>query len=308
MIAVIPISIFVQLSQKKQLMLNIGLIGNTEILEPFVKRLRENKNINVIGKASVGSSSNMDGFHFSIPEFNRVELIERADVLIMDNSSLMPFKILSEIVKKSKHIFTAGYLNLTIDECTQIVKLANESGSVIQVSNPFFFAPAIQWLNNNISSPVYLDVLDFTGIHNHNNNLLYPIILMLLDLTGISPKKVGAVTFNSNPNKSDFTNIRLEFGDASVVNISYGTLESLEEFKIRVYSKNQFINLNFTHNSFFCNNIPIELSGFESVSEIDYFVNTIQNKTRKKSCIEDYLIAMYLVQKINKKITQFFAQ
>ncbi len=289
-------------------MLNVGLIGNTEILEPFVERIRENKNINVIGKASVGSSSEYDSFHFSIPEFNRVELIERADVLVMDNSSLMPFKILTEIVKKSKHVFTTGYLNLTIDECAQIVKLANESGSVIQVNNPYFFTPAIQWLNNNISSPVYLDVLDFTDTNNNNSNLLYPIILMLIETTGISPKKVGAVTFNSNPNKSDFTNVRLEFGDASVVNISYGTLESLEEFIIRVYSRNQFINLNFTRNSFVCNNSPIDLSVFETVSEIDYFVDTIQNKTRKKSCLEDYLIAMYLVQKINKKITQFFAQ
>lgn len=43
-------------------MLNIGLIGNTEILEPFVKRLRENKNINVIGKASVGTSSSLTAF------------------------------------------------------------------------------------------------------------------------------------------------------------------------------------------------------------------------------------------------------
>jgi len=288
-------------------MLNIGLIGNTEILEPFVKRLRENKNINVIGKASVGTSSQLNSFHFSIPEFNKVELIERADVIIMDNSSLLPFKILTEIVKKSKHVFTAGYLNLTIDECAQIVKLANESGSVIQVSNPYFFKPAIQWLNNNISSPVYLDVLDFTD-SNNNDNLLYPIILMLLEITSISPKKVGAVTFNSNPNKSDFTNVRLEFGDASVVNISFGTLESLEEFKIRVYSRNQFITLNFTRNNYVCNNNPIDLSAFETISEIDYFVDTIQNKTRKKSCLEDYLIAMYLVQKINKKITQFFAQ
>lgn len=288
-------------------MLNIGLIGNTDILEPFVIRLRENKDINVIGKASVGSSTQIDSFHFSIPEFNRVELIERADVLIMDNSSLMPFKILSEIVKKSKHVFTAGYLNLTIDECTQIVKLANESGSIIQVSNPFFFTPAIQWLNNNISSPVYLDVLDFTE-SNNNDNLLYPIVLMLIELTGISPKKVGAVTFNSNPNKSDFTNVRLEFGDASVVNISFGSLESLEEFRIRVYSRNHFINLNFTRNTFICNNNPINLSGVENTNEIDYFVDTILRKNRKKSCLEDYLIAMFLVQKINKKITQFFAQ
>jgi len=288
-------------------MLNVGLIGNTEILEPFVIRFKENKSINVIGKASVGATAQMNSFHFSIPEFNRVELIERADVIIMDNSSLMPFKILSEIVKKSKHVFLAGYLNLTIDECTQIVKLANESGSVVQVSNPFFFTPEIQWLNNNVSSPVYLDILDFTNINMHEN-LLYPIILMLIELTGISPKKVGAVTFNSNPNKSDFTNVRLEFGDASVVNISHGSMESLEEFKIRAYSRNQFINLNFTRDTSVCNNNPIDLSAYSNINEFDFFVDTIQNKVKKKSCIEDYLIAMNLVQKINKKITQFFAQ
>jgi hypothetical protein len=288
-------------------MLNVGVIGNTGTLEPFVNGFKENVNINVIGKVSVGVAAKMDSFHYSIPELNRIELIERADVIIIDNSPLMPFKILSEIVKKSKHVFCAGYLNLTIDECTQIVKLANESGSVVQVSNPFFFKPEVQWLNNNISSPVYLDILDFTNISNHDN-LLFPIILMLIELTGISPRKVGAVTFNSNPNNSDFTNIRLEFGDASVVNISYGTIETLEEFKIRVYSRNQFINLNFTRGTSICNNLPIDLSAYSNINEFDHFIDTIQSNARKKSCIEDYLIAMNLVQKINKKITQFFAQ
>ena len=288
-------------------MLNVGLIGNTENLEPFVKSFRENKNINVIGKASIGSNAKINSFHFSIPEFNRVELIERAEVIIMDNSSLLPFNILTEIVKKSKHIFLTDYVNLTIDECSQIIKLANESGSVVQVSNPFFFTPAIQWLNNNISLPAYIDILDFTKTNNQNN-LLFPIILMLIELTGISPKKVGAVTFNSKPNKSDFTNVRLEFGDASVVNISYGTLESLEEFKIRVYSRNQFININFTRDTTVCNNNSIDLSEYLNINEFEFFIDTIQNKTKKKSCIEDYLIAMNLVQKINKKITQFFAQ
>lgn len=288
-------------------MLNVGLIGNTEILEPFVKRLRVNKNINVIGKASVGSSSKLDSFHFTIPEFNRIELIERADVLIIDNSSLMPFKVLSEIIKKSKHAFTAGYIDLTIDECAQIVKLANESGSIIQVSNPNYFTPQIQWLNNNISSPVFLDILDFTKSRD-NENLLFPIILSLIDITGISPKKVGAVTFNSDPNHSEFANIRLEFGDASVVNISFGSLETLNEFKMRVFSRNQFLSLNFSRNTFISNDEPIDLSEYKNVNEFDYFINTIQGKVKKKSCFEDYLIAMQLVRKINKKITQFFAQ
>ena len=288
-------------------MLNIGLIGNTEILEPFVKRIRKNKNVNVIGKASVGTSAQLNGFHFSIPEFNRVELIERADIILIDNSSLLPFNMLCEIVKKSKHIFTAEYLNLTIDECTQLVKLANESGSVIQVSNPYFYTPAIQWMNENVTTPLFLDVLDFTNTKT-NDDTLFSIILMLLGLTGISPKKVGAVTFNSAPNESNFTNVRLEFGDASVVNLSYGNLESLEEFKIRAYSRDQFITLNFTKKSFVCNNTTIDFSNFKSGNEFDSFINTILNKTKKKSSLEDFLIAIHLVKMINKKIAQFFAQ
>lgn len=288
-------------------MLNIGLIGNTEILEPFVKRFRKNKNVNVIGKASVGSSAKIDSFHYSIPELNRIELIERSDILLIDNSSLLPFNLLCDIVKKSKHIFTAGYLNLTIDECTQLVKLANESRSVIQVSNPYFYSAPIQWMNQHVSLPIFLEILDFTGM-GEKDDKLYPIILMLLGLTGISPKKVGAVTFRSAPNKSDFTNVRLEFGDASVVNLNYGSIEPLEEFKIRAYSRNQFITLNFTKKTYFTNNTPINLSDYSGIGEIDAFVDSILNKTRNKSSLEDYLIAMHLVQKINKKVAQFFAQ
>jgi negative regulator of replication initiation len=85
-------------------------------------------------------------------------------------------------------------------------------------------------------------------------------------------------------------------------------MESLEDFKIRAYSRNQFINMNFSRNTSICNNNPIDLLSFSNINETDYFVETIQNKVKKKSCIEDYLITMNLVQKINKKITQFYAQ
>ncbi len=288
-------------------MQSLGLIGNTETLEPFAKKIRKNKHVNVIGKASVGTSAQLNSFHFSIPEMNRVELIERSDVLLIDNSSPMPFKLLSEIIKKSKHIFVAEYLNITIDECSQLVKLSNESGSIIQVSNPYYFSPVVQWMNANVSLPTFLDILDFTGPGDKDEKL-YPIVLMLIGLTGISPKKIGAVTFSSVPDKSDFTNVRLEFGDASVVNISFGNIESLEEFKIRAYSRDQFITLNFSRKTYNCNNKPIDLSEYLNVNEFDWFIDSVQNKSKKKSNAEDYLIAMHLVQKINKKIAQFFAQ
>lgn len=284
-------------------MLNVGLIGNTEILEPYVLDIRKNEEINVIGKASVGTSAQLNSFHFSIPEFNRVELIERADVILMDNSTPMPFKFMRDIVKKSKHIFCAEYPELTIEECAELNKLINESRSIVQVCNPYYFSPAIQWMSKSISTPAFVDYSNFERTNN-NSKALYPMLLMLIGFTGISPKKIGAVTFPGF-NSSEFTNVRLEFGDASVVNLNFGSLESLKNFKVRIYSDNQFATLNFTKKKFICDNKNIDLEPYSDVDELGTFVDTILGKTKKISTLEDYLIAMHVAQKINKKISQF---
>ena len=285
-------------------MLNIGIIGITEVLEPYVKRIQKNKNVNVIGKASVGTSAHLNGFHFSIPEFNRVELIERADVLLVDNSSLRPFDMLHDMVKKSKHIFATEYLNLAIDECAQLIKLSHESGSVIQVNNPFYYTSALQWLNDNVSSPMFLTLSKF--IDNSNlEETLHPMLLMLSDITGIDPKKVGVTAFESDQNEMSFTNIRLEFGDASVVNLNYGNQFSLDKFSLKGYSKNKYFSFDFNKNIFLLNNSKIDFSNYSTVNEFDSFIESIQSKTQKSSNIESYLAAIQLVKLVEKKIEQF---
>ena len=287
-------------------MLNVGLIGNTEILEPFVMEIKKNTQINIVGKASVGSSEELTGFHYSIPEFNRVELIERADLIIMDNSTPMAFKFMRDIVKKSKHIFCAEYPELTIEECTELNKLINESRSVVQITNPYFFSPAIQWANKNIKTPAFIDYSNFEDDVTEKKSL-YPMLLMLLKITGISPKKIGAVTFPGY-NNSKFTNVRLEFGDASVVNLNFGKLESLKNFKVRIYSDNQFATFNFSKEKFLSDNKAIEFDEDCMISELDIFIQAIEGKIKKISTLDDYLIAMHVAQKINKKIAQFSIQ
>jgi len=284
-------------------MLNVGLIGNTEILEPYVTNIKKNSEINVIGKASIGRSAQLNSFHFSIPEFNRVELIERADVILMDNSMPMPFKFMRDIIVRSKHIFCIEYPDLTIEECTELNKLINESRSIVQVSNPYYFTPAIQWMNEKITTPAFIDYSNFEK-NITSNNPLFPMLLMLLGSTGISPKKIGAVTFPGY-NNSTFTNVRLEFSDASVVNLNFGSLESLKNFKVRIYSDNQFATFNFTKDKFLCDNKPIELERFSEINELNSFVDSILGKTKKISTLDDYLIAMHVAQKITKKIAQF---
>lgn len=283
-------------------MLNIGLIGSTKILEPHVRRIQKNPKIDIIGKASFGSTSQLDSFHFSIPEFNRIELIERADIIIMDDTSLMPFNLLCDIVKKSKHIFTTEYLKLSIDECTTLVKLTSESGSIVQIKNPYFFKPAVQWLNDNLITPTFVDISNFKA--DLNDDELISLLLMLLKITRNNPKKINAVSYQSKESNSRFNNVHLEFSNSSVVNINYGMLNTQQEFKIKAFSSGQFVFFNLRNNTYHNNDNILNLSGYSSTNEFDTFINTIINKTPAISGIEDYLTVLQTMQKIDKKINQ----
>jgi hypothetical protein len=285
-------------------MLNIGIIGNTEVLEPHVKRIQKNKNVNVIGKASVGTSAQLNGFHFSIPELNRVELIERADILLVDNSSRLPFELLFDMVKKSKHIFTTQYLKLTTDECSQLVKLAHESGSIIQVTNPFFYKPAIQWLNNNFTTPGYLNISKHT-FNMSPREAMFPLLFMITGITGINPKKVSASAFAPEKEEIDFANVRLEFNNASVVNINFGSKLTEGEFEIKGYAKNQVVLFDFKNDTFLFNDNPINFSDKKTTNELDFFIESVQNNNQNSCNIDDYLYATQLVEAVEKKFTQF---
>ncbi|NOR76501.1 MAG: hypothetical protein GQ525_15255 [Draconibacterium sp.] len=285
-------------------MLNVGIIGITEVLEPHVICIRKNKNINVIGKASIGTSMQLNGFHFSIPEFNKVELIERADIFLIDNSSPLPFEMLCKIIKKSKHIFFIEYMNITVDECAELVKLTSESGSVVHVINPIYYTPVVQWLNSRITLPLFLDISKYISEATFKETL-FPILLMLTDITGIHSKKVSAIAFNSEDSETKFTNIRLEFNDASVININMDNKLPIDKFNIRGFSKNQFISLNFNEETFLVNNSAINFTDDHSTNEYDGFVESIQDNSQKFNNLETYHSVMQLIEIIEKKITQF---
>ncbi len=285
-------------------MLNFGIIGDLKLLEPYIKHVQKLKNVQVIGKSSVGINVQPESFQFTIPEFNRIELMSRSDVLLISNFSLFPFAILCEMVKNSKHIFAVEYPKLTVEECQQLIKLTGEAKTVFQIVNPFYYLPAVQWLNDNLNFPAFLDVTYFnTGFHKKNS--LFALLLMLKHISGFDAKKIGAVTFQPAQNNFEFYNLRLEFGDASVVNINCGRVETANEFKIKAFTKEQFVSLNFINKTFTCNNSSIDLKNYLHIHEFDNFMNAVLNNNKKVTGMQDYHDVLQAVNKIEKKITQF---
>lgn len=285
-------------------MLNLGLIGDIKLLEPFAKKIHEYPDIHIAGKSSVGTNTNPASFRFTIPEFNRVELIERSDALLINHFSLLPFKMLCDIVKKSKHIFATEYPDISIQECHELTKLANEAQTVFQVINPFYYQPAIKWLNENLKKPAYLDISFFRKTTDENG-WLTPLLLMLKDTTGTIPKKISAVAFQPSQTGPEFNNLRLEFGNASSVNINFGKKSNKEQFKIKAWATGQEFFLDLISGAYFINNSKIKLKPEKTGDDLDVFVKSSLKKTSNYTGIDNYLTVLESIQKINAKLAQF---
>jgi hypothetical protein len=284
-------------------MLNLGLIGDIKLLEPFTKKARENPEVHITGKSSVGIQPQPDSFRLQAPEFNRIELIERSDALLINRFSLLPFQLLCDMVKKSKHFFATSYPQLTPEECTVLAKLAHEAKTVIQIANPFYYLPALQWLNKNLKKPVYIDVSFFNN-EALKNDVLIQLLLMLQDV-GTSPRKTGAVTYQSAPANSQFSNIQLEFGDGSLINIAFGNLNMQNVFRITTFARDQFIEIDFHEKKFTCNKLPINLAEFKNSNETDSFLNSISKEKQAVTNIGKYASAMQTAQIILSKLDRY---
>ena len=285
-------------------MLNLGLIGDIHILEPFTTRAHEHPEVHITGKSSVGTHPLPGSFRLSAPEFNRIELIERSDVLMINRFSLLPFQMLCDMVKKTKHIFAASYPKLTVEECSQLAKLAQEAQTIIQITNPFYYFPAMQWLNKNIKKPVFINVNYFRN-EMPGPDTLFQLLLMLKSVTSSIPKKTSAATFQNKPGNSIFNNFQLEYNDGTKVSVSYGKTDSPETFNIKTFASDQFGRFDFLNKEFFINKSPLDLSPLENENETDSFLNAIIQKKQSSTSLEDYLSVIQSVQAIQAKLDRY---
>ncbi len=286
-------------------MLNLGLIGDIQLLEPYIKKAQDNPEIFISGKSSVGTHFHATNIHLSAPEFNRIELVERSDVLLINHFSLLPFQMLCDMVKKSKHFFAASYPDLSLSECNMLNELATEAKTVIQIANPFYYLPAVKWLNNNIRHPAVINI-NYFHPEFQEEELVLKLLLMMKDITGFNPKRTEALLFESAPAESVLNIVSLEFSNGTRATFNYGKMRDKTEFNIKTYSKNQFTELDFTKNLFLNNDTVISFDETETQNEIDSFADSVTNEKQKNiTGIEDYSSVLQIVQLIKARIDNF---
>lgn len=161
------------------------------------------------------------------------------------------FEWCEKAIKKGKHVFVEKPLAHTMEEARQLVKLAEESGIKFQVGHVERFNPAFLAVKDLSLHPMFIEVHRLAQFKPRGTEVSVILDLMIHDIDiilsivksdvkTISASGVGVLT-----ETPDIANVRIEFHNGCVANLTSSRISMKQMRKMRLFQKDAYIGIDF---------------------------------------------------------------
>lgn len=161
----------------------------------------------------------------------------------------------SPILKKGIACLIEKPLAPTVEQGRQLAALASDRGAILQVGHTERFNPAIQTVTNMNMRPRFIEVARISPMTFRSLDIGVVMDMMIHDLdivlllAGSPLSRVDATGVSVLSEHEDVANARLVFESGCVANLTASRLAFKNERKLRVFSEDTYVSLDYTHHS-----------------------------------------------------------
>ena len=189
---------------------------------------------------------------YQLPRYTDANaLMDACDAIDIVAPTNHHFELCEKAIKKAKHVFVEKPLAHTMDEARQLVKLTEESGIKCQVGHVERFNPAFLAIKNMTLNPMFIEVHRLAQFNPRGTEVSVILDLMIHDIDiilsivksdvkSISASGVGVMT-----ETPDIANVRIEFDNGCVANLTSSRISMKKMRKIRLFQKDTYIGIDF---------------------------------------------------------------
>jgi predicted dehydrogenase len=261
-------------------------------------------------------------------------LISQSDAIDIVAPTNFHFELCEKAIRKGKHVFVEKPLAHTMEEARQLVELVKESNVKMQVGHVERFNPAFLAIKNVNLNPMFIEVHRLAQFNPRGTEVSVILDLMIHDIDiilsivrsdvkNISASGVGVMT-----ETPDIANVRIEFNNGCVANLTSSRISMKKMRKMRLFQKDAYIGIDFlnkkteviklkdaTDSNVFAFDIetpngkktiavanPIVPEVNAIKKELEEFVHAIQNNHKTIVSELDGLMAMEVAHQILEKI------
>jgi predicted dehydrogenase len=234
-------------------MLKIGVLGVGHLGKFHLNNWKEIKGIELVGfydpndeNAAVVSEK------YQLKRFtNAEELIDLCDALDIVAPTFAHFDLCKAGIRKHKHIFVEKPLANTMDEARELVQLAKEANIKFQIGHVERFNPALLALKDYALEPMFIEVHRLAQFNPRGTDVSVILDLMIHDIDIIlslvksNVKYISANGVAVMSDTPDIANVRIEFDNGCVANLTSSRISMKKMRKMRLFQKDAYIGIDF---------------------------------------------------------------
>jgi predicted dehydrogenase len=234
-------------------MLKVGVIGVGHLGKFHVNNWAEIEGVKLIGFCDTDEvNAKLVSEKYNLQRYvTPGELMDACDAIDIVAPTVFHYSLCEEAIKKGKHVFVEKPLANTMDEARELVKLAKEANIKFQVGHVERFNPAFLALKEYKLNPMFIEVHRLAQFNPRGTDVSVILDLMIHDIDiilNLVNSNVNYISANGVAVMSDtpdIANVRIEFNNGCVANLTSSRISMKKMRKMRLFQKDAYIGIDF---------------------------------------------------------------
>jgi predicted dehydrogenase len=265
-------------------MLKVGVFGVGHLGKFHLNNWKEIDNVELVGFYDPSDeNASFASKEYKLKRFaNLNKLIDACDAVDVVAPTTSHYELCKTAILKSKHVFVEKPLTNTMEEARELLKLSKEANIKFQVGHVERFNPAFLALKNEEISPMFIEVHRLSQFNPRGTDVSVILDLMIHDidiilkLVNSNVKSLAANGVSVMSDTPDIANVRIEFDNGCVANLTSSRISVKKMRKMRLFQKNAYISIDFLEKK-------TEITKLKTAEDKDAFIFDIETNNGKKS-------------------------
>ncbi|GAA4735855.1 Gfo/Idh/MocA family oxidoreductase [Flavisolibacter ginsenosidimutans] len=234
-------------------MLNVGVFGTGHLGKFHLNNWKETTGVNLVGFFDPDDAVAKEVEEkYGLKRFADEEsLLNACDAIDIVTPTQYHFALCEKAIKQGKHVFVEKPMANTMDEAKELVKLVQESKIKFQVGHVERFNPAFLAIQEQKLNPMFIEVHRLAQFNPRGTEVSVILDLMIHDIDAIlsivksDVKNISASGVAVMTDTPDIANVRIEFNNGCVANLTSSRISMKKMRKMRLFQKDAYIAVDF---------------------------------------------------------------
>jgi len=234
-------------------MLKVGVFGVGHLGKFHLNNWKEIEGVKLVGFFDPNNENAKEVIEkYGIKRFmDEDKLIDACDAIDVITPTTLHYDICMKAVRKGKHVFVEKPITHTLQEGKDLVNMVREANVKLQVGHVERFNPAYLAIKDMHLNPMFIEVHRLAQFNPRGTEVSVILDLMIHDIDIIlslvksDVKNIAASGVAVMTDTPDIANVRIEFNNGCVANLTSSRISMKKMRKIRLFQKDAYIGIDF---------------------------------------------------------------